>query len=168
MDANPIGLIIIGIAALIAIVVLMVTHWKQVSTFFKGLWADVENIFKNAWTFFNSGTGQWVSAAIAIFLPLIGIPLEIAEHWSSIVSFFSNLWGEIKGGFVDFVDFIIDGVNDMIKTILAPFNTLVGALNKIPGIKLPTISLAIPEIPKLAQGGIIDKPTIAQLGEAGI
>jgi hypothetical protein len=54
-------------------------------------------------------------------------------------------------------------------------NTVVGLLNKI-HIKFPSwvpkfggkeFGLNIPKIPMLAQGGVVNKPTLAMIGEAG-
>jgi len=46
MDANPIGIIILAIGALIAVVVLLVTHWKQVTNFMKGAFEAVAKFLK--------------------------------------------------------------------------------------------------------------------------
>ena len=43
MDANPIGLIVIGIAGLIAVIVLLVTHLKDVEKVAKEVWKDVKD-----------------------------------------------------------------------------------------------------------------------------
>lgn len=38
MDANPIGLVILAIAALVAAVIWLVNHWKGVTTYLEGMW----------------------------------------------------------------------------------------------------------------------------------
>jgi len=98
VDANPIGLIILAIGALIAITVLVATHWKTVSGVLSGVWKD------------------------------------------------------IKEGFRDFVDFLIDGINELIKLELLPFNFIIQGLDKIPGVKIPELKLAIPDLPKFDVG----------------
>jgi TP901 family phage tail tape measure protein len=45
MTANPIGLIITAVGALIAVVVLLVKNWSKVSGFFKRLWTNIKNFF---------------------------------------------------------------------------------------------------------------------------
>lgn len=56
LDANPISLIIMAIAALITIIVLVVTHWKQVSKVISEVWikmkqfgADIAGTFTKLW-----------------------------------------------------------------------------------------------------------------------
>ena len=57
---------------------------------------------------------------------------------------------------------VIDGIN----TMLAGVNGIAGIASKIPGLSFLK-GATIPQIPKLAQGGLIDKPTVAMIGEAG-
>jgi hypothetical protein len=98
MIANPIGLIVVGIGILIAAVVLIATHWQQVS------------------------------------------------------SVLSTVWKDIKGGFVDFINFIIGGLNQLIAFELLPFNFVIKGLDMIPGVKIPELKLTIPNIPKFDVG----------------
>ncbi len=48
MTANPIGLIIVGIAALIGGAVLLVKNWDKVKTFFASLWKSIKTLTGNA------------------------------------------------------------------------------------------------------------------------
>jgi|GEM_PF-1132658 len=93
-----------------------------------------------------------------------------SRAWNGIKTIFGSVWDFAKGAFVKFVNFIIDGINTMIKGILAPINALIKGWNatigKVTG-QIPMITLSIPKIPELATGGIIERPTIAMLGEQG-
>lgn len=40
LDANPIGVVIMAIAALVAAVIWLVNHWKQVTAYLEGMWAS--------------------------------------------------------------------------------------------------------------------------------
>jgi hypothetical protein len=67
----------------------------------------------------------------------------------------------------------------LVSLIVAPINAIIGKINSIsiPGFSVdlpkpfPDIHFdgvdPIPHIPTLARGGIVDKPTIAVIGEAG-
>jgi hypothetical protein len=44
LTANPIGLIVVGIGALIGAGVLLVKHWDKVKTFFSGLWEGIKTL----------------------------------------------------------------------------------------------------------------------------
>jgi len=80
MDANPISLIIIGVAALIAVIILLVMHWKQVVAWLQHAWNWYQHL------------GDKMKWLIAIFLPFLGIPLLIISKWKPIETFFLNLW----------------------------------------------------------------------------
>ncbi|MEG0618753.1 MAG: hypothetical protein RR557_05535 [Bacilli bacterium] len=80
--------------------------------------------------------------------------------WGGIVEIFKNLISGIVGIFKFPINIIIDGMNSFIS-----------GLNRI---KIPTWvphvggkGLYIPRIPKLARGGVVDRPTLSVIGEAG-
>jgi hypothetical protein len=120
LNANPIGLIIIGIAALIAIVILVATHWKEVCAVLLSVWETITGAFDTS-------------------IKAIG-------------GFFSGLWDGIKSGFVTVVNFLIDGLNTLIKFWLLPFNLLIKGLNLLPGVNIPELKFTIPDIPKFDVG----------------
>jgi TP901 family phage tail tape measure protein len=102
MDANPIGIIIVAIGALVAGFIYLWNSSSSFRLFWIGLWHDVQAIFAAvvAWLVgaFKSVTnflGQWGPAILAVLLPFIGIPLLIIQHWGAIASFFSALPGKI-------------------------------------------------------------------------
>ena len=78
----------------------------------------------------------------------------------------------ILSPFKTIVNALIDGIN---KVVATPFNALNTALTKIKNISILGTTpfknviktISIPKIPKLAQGGIVNRPTYAQIGEAG-
>lgn len=93
MSANPIGLIIIGIAALVALVVVLVRKWGDLAPFFSGLWARIKAAFLTAWD---------VIKTLLSFTPL-GLVIRL---WQPLAAFFSGLWGSVKGIFSAAWDFI--------------------------------------------------------------
>lgn len=80
---------------------------------------------------------------------------------SKVTGIWEGIWGTIKS----FINLIISGVNAMIKGM----NKLsFKAPDWVPGdLGGKTFGISIPEIPKLARGGIVDQPTLAMVGEAG-
>ena len=124
-----------------------------------------------------------ISAGIKIYNTVVGIAKTVQMAWNlalnanpigliitavvGLVSAIVVLWNKCEGFrnfFKDFVNVIISGVNVLIK-----------GLNKVsfdipdwvPAIGGNKFGFNIPLIPKLAQGGVIDKPTLAMVGEAG-
>ncbi|WP_299071933.1 phage tail tape measure protein [uncultured Paraglaciecola sp.] len=84
--ANPIGLVIAGVMALIAVVALVVKYWEPLGTFFSGLWDRVKSVFSSGWEFVKS---------ILMFSP-IGL---IVQAWDPIKGFFGGLWDGLKSTF---------------------------------------------------------------------
>jgi phage-related protein len=95
-------------------------------------------------------------------------------------NFFIGMWEGIKkvaSGVGNFFKGIFEGIGNFVKgyfnTILKLVNGAIGLVNKI---KIPDWEIFgdlagkginIPKIPLLAEGGIVDKPTLAMVGEAG-
>ena len=84
-----------------------------------------------------------------------------------LVAAFVTLWNKCEGCrnfFKGFINLIIKGIN-----------TVIGGLNKVkfdipdwvPVIGGHEFGFNIKEIPLMARGGVVDKPTLAMVGEAG-
>mgnify|MGYP002977885750 FL=1 len=83
-----------------------------------------------------------------------------SKAWEGVKSIFKGIIDAIAGIFKAPINLIIDGIN-----------AFIGGLNKI---RIPDWvpvvggkGFHIDKLPKLAQGGVVDKPTIAMIGEAG-
>lgn len=154
--------------------------WETVATWFdEKVITPIRNSFTNLWNNLkNSATDAWEG---------IKRPFSNVANWFGDI--FSKAWKKVKdifsaGGsvfkgitdgifsaFKNVVNSLIKGINTVVSI---PFNAINGALRtirntKIAGLQpfgwLPTIYA--PKIPYLAQGGIIENPTVAILGEAG-
>lgn len=97
-------------------------------------------------------------------------------------NFFINMWDGIKkigSSVADFIGGIFESkiniVKGIINGVISLINGAIGAINKIkvdipdwvPKFGGSTFGVNIPLIPKLADGGIVDKATLAMIGEAG-
>ena len=141
---------------LVAIAKMLVENFKNLITNAKSAVSGVKEAF--------SGIPEWFRTTFT-------------RAWTNVKNVFS------KGGkvFVGIKDGILSGLKAVInalirginKVVAIPFNGLNAALNKIRNIsilgKKPFYGLigniAVPQIPKLAKGGIITSPTIAMMGE---
>lgn len=96
-----------------------------------------------------------------------------------ITGVFTGNWEKAWQGISDIVEGIFNGLVAIIKhpinLIIDGINTMIKGLNSI-SIDIPSwvpqfggkkFGITIPMIPKLADGGIVSQPTIAQVGEAG-
>jgi tape measure domain-containing protein len=138
MAANPLGLIVIAIAAVVGALAIFFTQtevgrkawasfidwlkqaWQSVGTFFSGLWDSIQSVFKTAVDlitgFLSSKFGQ---AILVVFAPFIGIPNLIYQNWSKISGFFRDLWESIKnvwGTASNWFSGVWDAVGNGIKT----------------------------------------------------
>ena len=119
MDANPMGLIIIGIVALIAVFALLWTHSAAFRNFWIGCWKDIEGAAVDAWHFLDNdvihpietGIGDvvsWVEShwkllatilATVLLGPVAGLVVFLATHWSEVTSDVSKLVTTVVGFF---------------------------------------------------------------------
>ena len=110
-----------------------------------------------------------------------GIPewfkTTFSKAWTNVKNVFSKggkVFTGIKDGILSglktVVNALIGGIN---KVIALPFNGLNVALNKIRNVSILGAkpfeklihTISVPQIPKLAKGGVITSPTIAMMGE---
>ncbi|MCL6419413.1 phage tail tape measure protein [Aestuariirhabdus haliotis] len=73
MTANPIGLIVVGIAALAGAALMLIKYWEPIGEFFSGLWDGVKNI--------TSGAVDWLLGK----MNLLAKPFELlGSAWSAV------------------------------------------------------------------------------------
>lgn len=103
------------------------------------------------------------------------------DAWEGVKNVFSTggkIFNGIKEGIADVFTTVVNGLISGINTVIAvPFNTINGILNFIKDIKIVGFKpfnnlwgrnpLSVPQIPYLAQGGIVDGATLAMIGERG-
>lgn len=165
--ANPITWVIAGIVALIAIIWLLWNNWEQISNWLAEKMEWIRLKFDEALNWVAQKV-QWVSDTIMSIWETItnwiSSKIDILKNafgtlrdW--VVSIFNTIGESIKGAFKATVNFVIDKINWLIKQA----NKISSALSVVPGINIPSI----PEIPKLAKGGVVNRPTLAMIGEAG-
>lgn len=114
------------------------------ATTFGGAWDAVKNVFSGWGSFFS---GLWS---------------KISSTFSNIGTNISNaISGAVKSG----LNGVISAIERTINSGIGLINGAISLINELPGVsvgKLKTLSL-----PRLAKGGIVDKPTIAEIGEDG-
>lgn len=86
MLANPVGLIILGIMALVAVVALVARHWAPLGAFFGELWGRIKAVFS---------AGREFIKALFMWTPL-GLVFQL---WGPLTAFFGGLWSGIKAVF---------------------------------------------------------------------
>lgn len=141
---------------------------SPVTNFFSGMWGKVKNGAKNAWDGIKN-----VFSTVAQFFGDV-----FSKAWKKVKDIFSTggkIFDGIKDGIVNafkaIVNAIISGIN---RVIAIPFNGINWALNKIRNVSIFGLkpfdwiyTISVPQIPRLAKGGITNGATLAEIGEAG-
>jgi SLT domain-containing protein len=73
----------------------------------------------------------------------------------------SAISGAVKSGINRVISLIQNTINNAIGLI----NGAIGLINKLPGVSVSKINTL--SLPRLAKGGIVDSPTLAEVGEQG-
>lgn len=145
MTANPIGLIIVGIAALIAIGILVWKNWDKIAAFFKVIWENIKVAFISAKDFIIGG-------------------------WQKMLDFFKTIPEKIGQAFKAIKDIILAPFRAAWALIGKGINSLISMLNKI-HIKIPSwipiiggkefgVNIKPVTLPKFAQGAMLNEPTL--------
>jgi len=158
-------------------------NWDKISGAFSAGFAAVKRAIsagKAAVIGWGSDVANWIKAGIVGALSGIGSAAwNVVNNVGAVISqFYGRIkgWGEIigngiKAGFSASISGLVGIFKGAINAVLRAWNAL-----KIPGfkinlpkplhdIKFPGIPL--PDIPLLAQGGIVTGPTLAMVGERG-
>jgi hypothetical protein len=161
-----------------------VKAWGAIKGAITGAWDAIRQAFNNALEWIKGFVaGAWTREIQGL-----------ANIWHIVTDGATKMWGAVKDVFNGMLSWFggivgkIKGIaGDVANAIKGPINSVVDAWNKfaIPRfeIDIPKIRVAgrtlfgggsfgfgpfeFPDIPRLAQGGIVDRPTLALIGEAG-
>ena len=165
--ASPIGLIIAGILALVAVLVYLWVKCAGFRNFWIAVWNGIKgaagavgrwfagpfaSFFVRAYSAIKSGTSaavNWVRSKWNAFLgALTNVKNRVGSIFSAIGKFiagaFSRATGVVRGA--------INGVIGIVNGAVGALNRVISTANKLPGVSIPHI----PRIPRLASGGIVN------------
>lgn len=192
---SPITLVIAGIGLLVAGIVILIKNWEAVKTVAISVWENIKQTWLTVATWFDKHVivpvkdffvGLWNTVSNTAKSAWDGISGFFSGTWSNIKNIFngmvgwvrgsfSNAWGNAWNGVKTIFSSIASGLGNIFKTpinfIISVINGFIRGLNRI---KIPSWvpavggkGISIPEIPKLARGGLVSGSTIAMIGEAG-
>lgn len=189
VSANPIGAIIIAIAALGVAIYLLIKNWDKVKEAMAKAFGVMLDAGKKV---FNWLKDNW-PLLVAILLGPIGIiTLAVVKKWGDIEEAARSMWrvvkevfGNIAGWIEGQVGRVSRAVERIVSAIKDPINAVLRAWNAIgftvPKVSIPAVKVAgkeifggadfggqtfsTPDVPLLARGGVVSSPTLAMIGE---
>lgn len=191
MEANPIGLIVAGIAALVAAFVYLWNTSEEFRNFWLGLWeyvkiaveAAIETIKAIFTPLIEFFIAVWEQIKEPLFIVIAFIVAQVQQSIQTIVTVvktlitvFTAVWNKIKSvfsgvksffvtvfqGAVDAVKTIINGLVGIVKNVI---NTIIRGINTfINGLN----NIKIPDWVPGIGGGQLHIPTIPELAKGGV
>ena len=153
------GPLIIIIALVVALATVIVTNWDTIKTKTQEIWNFIATFLKTTWT----ATGNVIRTTLSDIQGLWN------AAWTDMGNVVSTIWTTIQNTVKTGVDYVIEAINAFINALDA-LHISIPAIS-LPGTKLSTpavnIGFSIPNIPMLADGGLVTSPTLALIGEAG-
>jgi TP901 family phage tail tape measure protein len=170
MRANPIGIVITLLGALVAAGVYVYKNWDTIKAKAIELWNKFSETFPGLAEFvtraFNR-TMEIVNAAKAVFSNLIDFVKNVftgqwGEAWTNVQNIFKNAFE----GLILLAKAPLNNLIDMVNIVLGKIGSIsIDVPSWVPGVGGEKFGFSIPKIPQLATGGIATRSTIANIGE---
>ncbi|WP_373896385.1 phage tail tape measure protein [Virgibacillus sp. CBA3643] len=164
-----------------AITSVLSSVWDGISSTASSIFNGIKNVLSSIWNTISSVTSSvWNGITSTLGGIWDGLSGTVSSIFNGIKDTITDVWDSISGTTSDIWDGIVDTIKGAINGVIDAINGMLNSISDI-GIDLPelpgwvpgdmgggSISFpSIPNIPKLATGGVVSKPTIAQVGDAG-
>ena len=146
----------------------------------------VKKVFTKITEIYNSKLG-WLLPAGPLIKAILFLKNNWDEIWASIQATFKTVtdsligtFRSVKGTILGIWDGMVTGIKSGINFVIGAINRFIQGVNslkiRVPEVHIPLIGKVggftvgmpqIPEIPSLAKGGIVNRPTLAMIGESG-
>ena len=190
---NPVGWIMLAIAAVVAVTSAIVKYWDEIKKtlftvgdwinknviqpivkFFKSMWSNIKGVFAPVDNWFRDKFKNAYEKIKSVFSGIKGFMQGI---WNTIKSVFTGIGQKIGdavgGAFRAAVNAVLSTIESVLNVPIRAINSLIGVINTVPGINLGYLSTF--NLPRLKTGAIINMPNRGTLvgggsaiaGEAG-
>lgn len=134
--------------------------WKDAMIQFgKDCWKGIKDTFSNVVSWFGQIFSDAWTAIKNVFSP---VGKFFGGVWNTIKSQFTNIATSIGnamgGAFKSTINTVINFAENTINGFIRAVNGAIKLINAIPGVNINTLSTI--NVPRLARGGIVDKPTL--------
>jgi hypothetical protein len=154
--ATPIGVIVLAVAAF---ALWIATHWDRVVEQTKMLGDAIGGIFRAIGTAFSNlgrAIGNVWDNIVGVFQGAVNAIADVGRRiWDPLADGFESAIDVIRGIWNAFARFW-NGIQISVPAVDVPFLGRVGGFN-----------IGLPDLPRLAEGGIVSAPTLAIIGERG-
>ncbi len=125
LSANPIGLVVIAIGLLVAAGYILITHWKEVTTWAQNLWTSLVAAFEGIKTaavekftaISNFITGIWNAVKQSAITVWDSIKAWISLSWAIIKAIFTGDFGTLRQIGYDMFNNIWEGIKGIWNSI---------------------------------------------------
>ena len=166
--------------------------WEDIKTAFQNIGAFIKDLYtsKFAWIL---PAGPLVKAILYLKDNWKKIWEDIKATFTTVSDALVGTFRSVKGTILGIWDGMVAGIKLGVNTVIGGINTLIGGINSlqisvprfqvpdwVPGMgskgwggftlgfaNIPKIPEIPTEIPTLARGGIVNRPTLAMIGESG-
>lgn len=170
MLANPIGIVITAITALIAVGYLLYKNWDIILNKVTELWNSFSDKFPGISDFVKSAfevACVWIDKIkynLFQFIDFVGniFTGEWGKAWENVKNILVNVFSPL----VDLIKVPINGLIELINKAFASIGSIgISIPDWVPGGGGKKYSFELPQIPMLAKGCIAISPTLAMIGE---
>ncbi len=160
-------------------------------------WGAITEKVSEIWGMVVGKVQEWWNKLVGILFPEEGgLVSMIAEAWGGLVETVGGIWSGVADGVKRGVNSVIGAVEGMANGVIQAINAIIKAWNSLEfgigggnvfGVEVPKVTIGTPDlptipkisiprlavggadsaIPAMASGGIIRRPTLALVGEAG-
>lgn len=165
-----------AVVSILTSAVALVQNWftlmkEFLTEIMNGIWSKIVEIWENIKLSISQKIENIVSGISEKFTEAKEKATEIFENMKESVSAaFEGLWTSIKG----IINNIIGGMETMVNGVIKGINKLLdgaeevaNAAGELLGFDPVTLQISTVSLPRLAKGGVVTKPTIAEIGEDG-
>ena len=143
------------------------TALKAVGDFCVYIWQEyIVKTFSKAYSFFKD---EFTKAYNAVKNVFSGLAAFFAGIWNTIKSSFTSIGTKIGdaigGAFKRAINAVLATVERNLNVVPDAINNMLSTINQLPGVNISSIGRV--SLPRFAKGAIVDRATIAEVGEAG-